>query len=157
MRMRKFRPDCERISYYFKWIFLLAKVQIRARVTFFVGGRFIDATENSTPVKNLLRWKMLQIYDIFFSFLAKTRKSFLASLSNFFLVNREMWQMVLLLFRSYRLVRNDLQCFWDFLKDREKFETFFRLPRSLPNLNGKYFSSIEKQFFNQTQELKGSK
>lgn len=44
---------------------------------------------------------------------------------------------------------------FEIFKDREKFETFFRLPRKLANLNGKYFSSIEKQFFNQTQELGG--
>lgn len=111
------------------------------------------------PVKNLLCWKRLQIYDIFlgFAFYAlswqKQEESFLAFNIEFF--PRQPWNVTngSAFVPVVRLVRNDLQCFWDFRRARN-FETVFPPSKicypKLQNRIGKYFSTVGKQFFNQT-------
>lgn len=102
-----------------------------------------------TPVKNLLRWKMLQSYDIFFLFSGKnTKKVFLLPPSDFFLVNREMWQMVVLLFQSQDSWKMTCNVF----EISKKWETskqflFFLFSRKLVNLNGKIIFNHRKTIF----------
>lgn len=139
MRMGKFRLDCERISYYFKWIFLLAKVQIRARVTFFVGGRFIDATENSTPVKKSFTLKNAANLWHFFLLPGKNKKKFSRFAIEFF--PRQPWN-----------VTNGF-AFVSLLPTSEKwlamFLRFFKRPRKVWNIfsPASQIAKLERQIF----------
>lgn len=91
----------------------------------------------------------------FLSFFAgkNKKKVFPLRLSNFSSVNREMWQMVLLLFHLLPTCEKWLAMFLRFSWKRETSKQFSSIEKGLRNFEdwtGKYFATIGIQFFNQT-------
>lgn len=122
--------------------FYLAQVQIRSS-----GYTFSSPVQLRCRQKIFIAEKCSEFMTLFLHCWQKQVKSFLLLVqpSNFFFVNRESWQMALLLFWSWKMTCNVFEnCFQnDFFPTLRRY--VLRSGRSR-----KYFSIKAKQFFNQT-------